>query len=217
MKLLTESLLCQIFPHATNSPLNVREIVIQLRVALNSLIGDEDFGVKGLYRQAAFLAQTGHESGDFRAVKENLNYSKTGLRTVFRKYFPTDELAEQYARQPVKIANRVYANRMGNRDEASGDGWRYRGRGLIQLTGKDNYVACGTDLGVDLAVQPEWLESPEGAVKSALWYWNKNSLNTYADVEDIRGMTKRINGGYNGLDDRIQKYEKAKQVLSTGV
>ncbi len=207
--------LLEIFPPAAATPVGLNELVWQLSIALNSLV--DDFGHNTLYRQAAFLAQTGHESANFTAVKENLNYSQQALRRVFGKYFPTDELAAQYARQPEKIANRVYANRMGNGNEASGDGWKYRGRGLIQLTGKNNYVACGADLNRDLVSDPTWLETAAGAVDSALWYWNKNSLNTYADAEDIRGMTKRINGGYHGLDDRIAKYEKAKQALSTGV
>jgi len=215
--LVTKDVLISMFPGAARSTLDLVDLSWHLSVVLNSLIGDLDFSEKVLYRQAAFLAQTAHESASFTAVKENLNYSAIGLRKIFPKYFPTDELAAQYARQPWKIANRVYANRMGNGDEASGDGWKYRGRGLIQLTGKNNYVSCGTDIGKDLTADPLWLESPEGAVKSALWYWNKNSLNTYADAEDIRGMTKRINGGYHGLDDRLQKYERAKQVLSTGV
>ena len=207
--------LLEIFPTAAATPVGLDELVWQLSVALNSLV--DDFGHNSLYRQAAFLAQTGHESAGFKAVKENLNYSQQALRSVFGKYFPTDELAAQYARQPEKIANRVYANRMGNGNEASGEGWKFRGRGLIQLTGKNNYTLCGADQNRDLVSDPTWLETAEGAVKSALWFWNRNNLNTYADVEDIRGMTKRINGGYHGLDDRIAKYEKAKQALSTGV
>jgi len=210
--MLTKQKLLLIFPGAEKSKLNLDELVWRLQIALNSLI--DDFGFNSLYRQAAFLAQIGHESASFTAVKENLNYSQTALRKVFGKYFPTDELAAEYARKPEKIANRVYANRMGNGDESSGDGWRFRGRGLIQLTGKNNYTACGTALGIDLVKNPTWLETPEGAVDSALWYWNKRALNVYADVEDIRGMTKIINGGYNGLEDRLEKYRKAKYILS---
>jgi putative chitinase len=213
--MLTQEKLIEIFPRAVKTPLDMTELIFQLQVALNSLV--DDFGHNSLYRQAAFLAQCGHESAQYTAVVENLNYSQDGLRKIFGKYFPTDELAAQYARQPEKIANRVYANRMGNGNEASGEGFKFRGRGLIQLTGKDNYTKCGKDLGVDLMANPDYLKSPEGAVKSALWFWNRNSLNTYADVEDIRGMTKRINGGYNGLDERIAYYKKAKSVLSTGV
>lgn len=205
--------LIEIFPGAARSKLDLDQLAWQLTIACGKLVGTEDFSKVVLYRQASFLAQTAHESASFTAVKENLNYSAKALRAVFKKYFPTDELAEQYARQPEKIANRVYANRMGNGDEASGDGWRFRGRGLIQLTGKNNYTSCSADIHVDLIANPEWLESPQGAVSSALWYWNKNNLNSYADVEDIRGMTKRINGGYHGLDDRIAKYNKAKEIL----
>lgn len=213
--MLTKEKLISIFPLAARSIVGLDELVLELQIALNSLI--DDFGYNSLYRQAAFLAQTGHESASFTAVKENLSYSAAGLRKTFPKYFPTDELANAYARQPWKIGSRVYANRMGNGDEASGEGYTYRGRGLIQLTGKNNYAACGQDLNKDLVKDPLWLETPEGAVRSALWYWNKHSLNAYADVEDIRGMTKIINGGYNGLEDRIARYNKAKEVLLVGV
>lgn len=211
--MFTKDKLVEIFPEAATSTLDLNILAWELGIAFNILVGDADFSQKVLYRQAAFLAQCAHESATFKAVKENLNYSATALRKVFGKYFPTDELVAEYARQPEKIANRVYANRMGNGDEASGDGWKYRGRGLIQLTGKNNYTACGNALFINLIDGPEWLETPQGAVQSALWFWNENNLNTYADAEDIRGMTKRINGGYHGLDDRIQKYNKAKSVL----
>ena len=205
--------LIEIFPGAVRSNLELDQLAWQLTIAITKLVGDEDFSKVVLYRQAAFLAQVAHESASFTAVKENLNYSQKALRAVFGKYFPTDELAKEYARQPEKIANRVYANRMGNGDEASGDGWKFRGRGLIQLTGKNNYNECGNDLNMNLIAGPIWLESTQGAVRSALWYWDKNKLNTYADVEDMRGLTKRINGGYHGLDDRIAKYNKAKEIL----
>lgn len=211
--MIDKAKLIEIFPGAARSKLDLDQLAWQLTIACGKLVGDEDFSKVVLYRQASFLAQTAHESAEFTAVKENLNYSAKALRAVFGKYFPNDELAEQYARQPEKIANRVYASRMGNGDEASGDGWKFRGRGLIQLTGKNNYESCGNDLMINLIDGPEWLESPQGAVSSALWYWNKNNLNSYADVEDIRGMTKRINGGYHGLDDRIAKYNKAKEIL----
>lgn len=211
--MIDKTKLIEIFPGARRSNLDLDQLCWQLTIAMNRLVADEDFSKVVLYRQAAFLAQIGHESAAFTAVRENLNYSHRALRNIFGKYFPTDELAKQYARQPEKIANRVYANRMGNGDEASGDGWRFRGRGLIQLTGKNNYTSCSADVHVDLIENPEWLESPQGAVSSALWYWNKNNLNSFADVEDIRGMTKRINGGYHGLDDRIEKYQRAKEIL----
>lgn len=160
-------------------------------------------------RIAAFLAQTAHESGGFTAVKENLNYGAKGLVNTFKKYFPNEEIAKQYERQPEKIANRVYANRMKNGDEASGDGFRFRGRGLIQLTGRDNYTrfAKASDMTLDEAV--EYLETPAGAVASAGWFWDVNKLNIYCDKDDFVGLTRRINGGTIGLADRKHHYEIA--------
>ena len=159
-------------------------------------------------RQAMFLSQLAHESGSFRAVEENLNYSVEALRRVFRKYFPDDEIAAQYARQPEKIANRVYANRMGNGDEASGDGWKYRGRGLIQLTGKDNYTAFSLQANNEAIIKPDLVAQPELAAESAGWFWMINGLNKLADTGDVRAVTRRINGGFNGLADREAKYNK---------
>ena len=173
----------------------------------------EEFEINTPLRIAAFLAQVAHESGNFRAVHENLNYKAEGLQKIFHKYFPDAETANEYARQPEKIANRVYANRMGNGDEASGDGWRYCGRGLIQLTGKSNYTACGEDLGVDLHENPEYLETPEGAARSAAWFWDSRDLNDLADEKNIKEITKKINGGYIGLEEREKNYEHALSVL----
>lgn len=167
-------------------------------------------------RMAAFLAQCAHESGGFTALHENLNYRAATLRKVFPKYFPTDDLANQYASLPNKqeaIANRVYANRMGNGDEASGDGFRYCGRGLIQLTGKNNYQAFANSANMPIEEVPEYLETFEGAIQSACWFWDLNKLNQYADTGDIETMTRRINGGTNGLEDREKKYKYACQVL----
>ena len=164
-------------------------------------------------RMAAFLAQTAHESGGFNAVKENLNYSAKGLMTTFKKYFPTEALAKEYERQPVKIANKVYANRMGNGDEASGDGSKFCGRGLIQLTGKQNYTRFAADLGVTLEECVAYLETPAGAVSSAGWFWDQNNLNDICDRGDIKLLTRRINGGFIGLEDRIHHYEIALEVL----
>ena len=172
-----------------------------------------DYEIDSTERMAAFLAQCAHESAEFTAIKENLNYKAASLRRVFGKYFPTDALAEQYAHNQEMIANRVYANRMGNGDEASGDGFRYCGRGLIQLTGKNNYQAFADSLEMELEEVPEYLATFEGAVQSAAWFWEANNLNKYADAEDILGLTKRINGGTIGLDDRIKHYEHAKEVL----
>ena len=154
--------------------------------------------------------------GNFTALQENLNYRAVTLRKVFPKYFPTDAIAEQYASQPNKaelIANRVYANRMGNGDEASGDGYRYCGRGLIQLTGKSNYQAFADSIEMNIEDVPAFLETFEGAVQSAAFFWESNNLNQYADKDDILTMTKRINGGTIGLEDRIKHYEHAKLVL----
>ena len=173
----------------------------------------EEFEIDTPGRIAAFLAQVAHESGNFRAVHENLNYKAEGLTKIFHKYFPDMETAEDYAHQPEKIANRVYSNRMGNGDEASGDGWRYCGRGLIQLTGKDNYSACGAELEVDLHENPGYLETPEGAARSAAWFWWSRDLNALADEKDIKAITKKINGGYIGLEDREKHYNHALEIL----
>ena len=167
-------------------------------------------------RQAMFLAQLAHESGSFRFVEENLNYSVEALQRVFKKYFPTDELALMYARQPEKIANRVYANRMGNGEESSGDGWKYRGRGIIQLTGKDNYAAFSLKANNNALLEPDLVAEPELAAMSAGWFWDTNGLNKLSDTGDVRAVTRRINGGFNGLADREAKYNKLITIL-TGV
>lgn len=172
-----------------------------------------DYEINTPLRIAAFLAQCSHESGGFRRIKENLNYKWSSLRSVFPKYFPTDDLAKQYANNPEKIANRVYANRMGNGDESSGDGYRYCGRGLIQLTGKSNYQAFADSIETPLSELPEYLATFEGAVQSACWFWETNDLNKWADISDIKRMTKIINGGYIGLEDRIKHYAHALKIL----
>lgn len=165
-------------------------------------------------RKAHFLAQVSEESQWFKYNKENLNYSDKALRSVFGKYFPTQELATSYARQPEKIANRVYANRMGNGDESSGDGWKYRGRGLIELTGKENYQKYGLARNIDVLSTPEKLSEPYYAIDSAVWFWNSHSLNKYADQDDILAITKRINGGTNGLDERKDCLAIYKEIYS---
>ena len=182
--------------------------------ALNKLL--PDYGIDTPQRVAAFLAQCAHESGGFMFLKENLNYRAASLRKIFPKYFPTDAVAEHYAGQPNKaelIANRVYSSRMGNGDEASGDGFKFCGRGLIQLTGRSNYQAFADSLEMNIDEVPEYLETFEGAVASACWFWETNNLNQYADNNDILTMTKRINGGTIGLEDRIKHYNHALQVL----
>ena len=172
-----------------------------------------DYDINTPRRIAAFIAQCSHESGGFRVLTENLNYKAAGLRRIFPKYFPTDELAKQYEKQPSKIANRVYANRMGNGDESSGDGFRYCGRGLIQLTGKSNYQAFADSLEMKVEDVPEYLQTFEGAAQSACWFWETNNLNKFADAGDILNMTKRINGGTIGLEDRKKHYDHALHVL----
>lgn len=179
--------------------------------ALNILL--PDYGINTPKRMAAFIAQCAHESGGFKFLKENLNYKAESLMKTFPKYFHTRELADQYAKKPEKIANRVYASRMGNGDEASGDGFLYCGRGLIQLTGKDNYSWFAASLEISVEEAAAYLETFEGAAQSACWFWETNNLNVEADAGDIKKMTKKINGGYIGLEDRIKHYEHALHVL----
>jgi len=174
-----------------------------------------DYDINTPKRIAAFLAQCAHESGGFTAIKENLNYRPQTLVTLFKKYFDLDT-ATRYCALPNKqaaIANRIYANRMGNGDEASGDGYRYCGRGLIQLTGKDNYTRYAESTEQTVEEASEHLTTFEGCVQSAAWFWEANNLNQYADSGDILTMTKRINGGTIGLEDRVKHYNHACQVL----
>jgi putative chitinase len=173
------------------------------------------YEINTVERVSAFIAQCAHESGGFTLLQENLNYGAKGLTGTFHKYFPTEADAKPYERQPEKIANKVYANRMGNGDEHSGEGWKYRGRGLIQLTGKDNYkrfshAAFDDDTILD---NPDLLMEPYYALHSACWFWNDKMLNDYADTQDLVTMTKKINGGTIGLDDRIHHYNHVVEVL----
>ena len=168
-------------------------------------------------RVAGFIAQCGHESNNFTVLKENLNYSADGLNKIFPKYFKNaGRDAQAYHRQPEKIANIVYASRMGNGDTASGDGWRYCGRGLIQLTGKSNYTGFAKAMEMGLGEVVDYIQTTKGALDSAAWFWDTNNLNSYCDKGDIVGMTKRINGGTIGLEDRKKHYEHAIQVLGAG-
>jgi putative chitinase len=183
--------------------------------ALNSVL--PEYEINTVERIAAFIAQCAHESGNFTRLEENLNYRWQTLRKVFPKYFPTDAIAQEYASRPDKkeaIANRAYANRMGNGPEESGDGYRYRGRGLIQLTGKNNYTAFANSLDIPVEEAAEYLETFDGAVQSACWFWDTNNLNKWADEGDMVTLTKRINGGTNGLEDRIKHYKHALKVLN---
>jgi putative chitinase len=183
----------------------------QWYAALEQLL--DDYEINTPQRVAAFVAQCAHESGNFVFIKENLNYKAASLMKTFGKYFPTADIAAQYANKPERIANRVYANRMGNGDEASGDGWRYCGRGLIQLTGRDNYTFFAGSMDIPVEEAAEYLATFEGAAQSACWFWESNNLNVEADAGDIKKMTKKINGGYIGLEDRIKHYEHALHIM----
>jgi len=174
----------------------------------------EKYEINTVNRAAGFLAQCGHESNGFTVLKENLNYSAEGLTKIFKKYFPTLESAQPYARNPEKIANKVYSGRMGNGPESSGDGYKFRGRGAIQLTGCDNYTQFAKSVGMTVDEAVADLETLDGAIESACWFWKKNGLNAICDKDDIVTMTKRINGGTIGLDDRKKHYEHAKHVLA---
>ena len=182
--------------------------------ALEQLFPDYDINTPK--RMAAFIAQCSHESGGFMVLKENLNYKAATLRKIFPKYFPNDQIAQEYASKPnkqVAIASKVYANRMGNGDEASQEGWKFCGRGLIQLTGRSNYQAFADSLEMNIDDVPEYLATFEGASQSACWYWESQKLNQWADAGDILTLTKRINGGTIGLEDRKKHYEHALHVL----
>ena len=175
-----------------------------------------DYNINTPQRIAAFIAQCAHESGNFMVLKENLNYKALTLRKIFAKYFTSDAMAQEYASKPDKqaaIANLVYANRMGNGAPETGDGYRYCGRGLIQLTGKDNYSWFAASLQIPVEEAAQYLETFEGAAQSACWFWETNNLNQWADSGDILTLTKRINGGTIGLEDRIKHYEHALHVL----
>ena len=182
--------------------------------ALFQLLPDYDINTPN--RIAAFVAQCAHESGGFMVLKENLNYKAATLRKIFPKYFPNDQIAQEYASKPnkqVAIASKVYANRMGNGDEASQEGWKFCGRGLIQLTGRSNYQAFADSLEMNIDDVPEYLQTFEGAAQSACWFWETNKLNQWADAGDILTLTKRINGGTIGLEDRKKHYDHALHVL----
>lgn len=172
-----------------------------------------DYDINTPRRVAAFVAQCAHESGNFRLLKENLNYKAASLMKVWPRYFPTMEIAQQYANKQDKIANRAYGGRMGNGPEESGDGWKFCGRGLIQLTGRNNYQAFADSIETHIDEIPAYLQTFEGAVQSACWFWETNKLNQWADAGDILTLTKRINGGTLGLADRQKHYEHALHVL----
>ena len=179
--------------------------------ALSQLL--PDYEINTPQRIAAFIAQCAHESGNFVFLSENLNYKAESLVKIFSKYFKDIETAKQYEKQPAKIANKIYADRMGNGNEASGDGFKYRGRGLIQLTGKTNYTWFAASLEITPEEAAEYTQTFEGAAQSACWFWETNKLNQWADKGDIEKMTKIINGGTIGLEDRKKHYAHALHVL----
>lgn len=206
--MLTTQLFAHLFPRAQDPASWVE--------SMNNVF--PNYEINTPQRVAAFLAQCGHESGGWTTFEENLNYSAQGLNGIFKKYFPTVESAQPYARKPQMIANKVYGGRMGNGPESSGDGWKYRGRGPIQLTGAANYKAFAQEMFEDwqnLYENPDWVTSDKDfALMSAIWFWNKNKLNVQADSGDIKLMTKKINGGYIGLEDRIKHYNEAIHALT---
>lgn len=173
----------------------------------------DEYQINTPKRVASFLAQCHHESGGFVWLTENLNYSASGLRKTFAKYFPDDAIAQRYARKPDAIADLVYANRMGNGNEASKDGSRYKGRGIIQLTGKNNYFWFAASLEITPEEAAEYMQTFEGAAQSACWFWETNNLNKFADAGDLRGMTRVINGGFKGMEDRELQYARASKLL----
>jgi putative chitinase len=180
----------------------------------------ERFNIRTHAQQASWIGQCGHECGNFKILEENLNYRAATLIKLFpatpkRTWGFTPESAAQYEKQPKRIANRIYGNRMGNRDEASGDGWRFRGSGFLQLTGHANFFHAGQALGVDFVMEPELVRTPRYAAQTAGWFWSTHNLNQYADTNDYKNMTRKINGGFIGLEDRIHHIEKAMAVLQS--
>jgi len=174
----------------------------------------ERFGIFTHNQQAMFIGQCSHECGNFRLLEENLNYKAITLMKLWPKRFPTLEKANEFSGNPKKIANSVYSLRMGNRDENSGDGFRFRGRGIIQLTGHSSYFHCGKALGVDFVANPDLVSSPKYAALSGGWFWSTHNLNSPADALDYTKVTKIINGGTIGLDDRIKHVQQALAVLA---
>lgn len=202
-KIVTVEIFKQIFPKSIDA--------VKIQSAFAKYFAQYEINTTN--RRAGFLAQCGHESNGFSVMTENLNYGTQGLLDTFHKYFPTIASTEGYNRQPQKIANKVYANRMGNGDEASGDGWRYKGIGFLQTTGHDNYKAFADYKKISLEQAVTYLSTIEGAVESALYFWKTHNLNKYCDNDDIVGMSKVVNGGSNGIEDRTRLYTKIKSLL----
>lgn len=175
------------------------------------------WNINTVHRVAGFIAQCAHESNNFRTLEENLNYSADALERIFPRHFSgAGRNAWDYHRQPEKIANIIYANRMDNGSPESGDGWRFRGRGIIQITGRYNYTQFADSIGISLDDAIEYIKTEKGALDSACWFWDRNNLNHFADAQDIVGMTRRINGGTIGLNHREELYDTALRVLGGG-
>jgi putative chitinase len=206
-------------PIANAGALKLQNLKGHIPDAVIAMIPDTaaKFGINTPLRLAHFLAQCGHESGGFRATQENLNYSAKGLNGIFRKYFPTEASAAAYARQPAKIASKVYGGRMGNGPESTGEGYKFRGRGYIQLTGKENYTAFGKSIGEDIISNPDVVAS-KYALLSAAWFFSKNGLHRMADEgssdQVVTKITKRVNGGTIGLPDRIKHFKEYYKLLA---
>lgn len=201
------------------SPDQLRQLKIDPSLADPFNEAFERFGILTPLQQAAWIGECGHESMNFRVVTENLMYRSATLLKLFpltakRPWGFTPETAAQYEKQPEKIANRIYSNRMGNRDEASGDGWRFRGSGYIQLTGHANYYHFGQAVGEDFVMQPELVRTPKYAAMSGAWFWSTHKLNQFADSRDYVTLTRRVNGGLIGLEDRVKHINDALSVLT---
>lgn len=190
--------------------MNIQKLPSIIQKELPRII--DKYEINTPFRLAHFLSQCAAESGEFTIVRENLNYSVTGLLNTFKKYFKTSIDAAEYARQPERIANRVYANRMGNGDEQSGDGWKFRGRGYIQLTGHDNYISFDKEVVDNLIINPDFVAT-KYPLESAGWFWSQKGLNKIADTDNIESVTKLINGGLNGLDNRRKYLTKYKSLI----
>ena len=202
--MITKEVLAKCLPHNKN--------IDQLHPIIDQMF--EKYKINSKSRVAAFLAQCGHESNQFTVLKENLNYRSERLVAVFPKYFPTLSVAEQYGKNPEKIANKVYGGRMGNGPESSGDGYKFRGRGAIQLTGRNNYTAFAESIGKTVDEAAEYCETLAGAIESACWYWTINKLNEVADTHDMKVLTKKINGGTIGLEERTKYFNAILAVLA---
>lgn len=212
MIIITPSLLAAMIPKNKN--------IDSWCIALNKIL--PKYNINTINRIAAFISQTAHESADFTVLTENLNYSAQGLANTWPNRYAVNPsvkpltpniLASNIQRKPESIANITYANRMGNGDQHSGDGWKYRGRGLIQITGKDRYSQFAAYAKINFSDVITYVETPEGAIESACWFWNAKSLNSLADTQNIEALTKAINGGLNGLNDRTIKYLRFKTLL----